>query len=454
MESFKELDIFEISESTTNPAGRDKGPEFDDLVKSIKEKGVLQPVIVRWDGNKYVMVAGHRRLKAAKEAGLKKIPAMVKTLTDNEALEIQIIENLQRTDVHPLEEGEQYRKLIEQAKSNIKDVATKVGKDEKYVRGRLVLTNLEEKLAKMYRDGKIGDASASLIARLAHADQDKVRKEMTQRYGGVMDYAEIKEWIERHIWSPIDHQPWLGSKELEKVVGPCKECQPNVATLFGAVKAGACTSLTCWARKMTSYVNHLATAGAVRITDYYGETPKGVLRNGQWSTVGKGSKCGHEVQAVHVAGSSIGTTVTVCCDPKCEKHGNGGHERGGYVKSPAERLADKKARQAAVREKEKKGEEITEALKKIKWPMTEKQLDQLYELMFEIRGTSVTQSACSDLKLKGEKRTGKDQYGRDYEKPLRAYAEKDGNNGKIRMVFRLMVAGLYKWKDALKKMQS
>jgi len=72
MESFKELDIFEISESTTNPAGRDKGPEFDDLVKSIKEKGVLQPVIVRWDGNNgkirmvfRLMVAGLYKWKDA-----------------------------------------------------------------------------------------------------------------------------------------------------------------------------------------------------------------------------------------------------------------------------------------------------------------------------------------------------------------------------------------------------
>ena len=157
----------------------------------------------------------------------------------------------------------------------------------KYVRGRLVLTNLGEKLAKHYRAGKIGDAAASLVARLAKMDQDKVMKELDRHWDGSMDFEDCKVWIENNIWSPIERQPWLVNERLMKIVGPCKECQPNVATLFGPVKEGACTSLACWERKMTAYIGHLAGQGAVKTSDHYGETPKGIFRNGQFSECGK-----------------------------------------------------------------------------------------------------------------------------------------------------------------------
>ena len=85
-----------------------------ELTSSVAQHGVLQPLIVRPRGEKYELVAGERRLRAAKKAGLKKVPVVVKVLTDRETLEIALIENLQREDLNPLEEAEAYKKLLEE----------------------------------------------------------------------------------------------------------------------------------------------------------------------------------------------------------------------------------------------------------------------------------------------------------------------------------------------------
>ena len=144
-------------ESETNPRGKDfEDASFKELVASVKEKGVLVPVLARpREGKEFEIVAGNRRFRAAKKAGLDVIPAHVVEMTDDEAQEAQIVENLQRADVHPLEEGEAYRKLIEDGGRKVADVAVKVGKSESYVRQRLFLTNLSDKAKKLYRKNEI-----------------------------------------------------------------------------------------------------------------------------------------------------------------------------------------------------------------------------------------------------------------------------------------------------------
>src|SRR5690349_8738274 len=131
------LPIGKCFESPTNPRGSKlEGPELDELVASIKEKGVLMPVLARPVKDKFEIVAGNRRFRAATLAGLKEIPARVSEMSDAEAREAQIVENLQRADVHPLEEGTAYRKLIEEAGYDVPAVAAKVSKSETYVRDR------------------------------------------------------------------------------------------------------------------------------------------------------------------------------------------------------------------------------------------------------------------------------------------------------------------------------
>uniref|UniRef100_A0A7V5XFN8 ParB/RepB/Spo0J family partition protein n=1 Tax=Thermodesulfobacterium geofontis TaxID=1295609 RepID=A0A7V5XFN8_9BACT len=117
--------------------------EFEELVKSIKERGILQPILVRKKGEDlYECIAGERRLKAAKKAGLKEVPAIIKNFTDEEALLIALIENLQRKNLNPLEEALGYKNLIEKFGYTQEEVAEKVGKDRATVANLLRLLKL------------------------------------------------------------------------------------------------------------------------------------------------------------------------------------------------------------------------------------------------------------------------------------------------------------------------
>jgi ParB family chromosome partitioning protein len=167
MSSLQSVKVSECVESATNPRGNKfEGKEFDELVASVQEKGVLMPILVRAQKGKFEVVAGNRRFRAAKQVGLKEIPAHIAEMTDIEAREAQIVENLQRADVHPLEEGAAYRDLIEQSGYDVEAVGAKVGKSESYVRNRLVLTNLIKKAQQSFREGIITAGHAALVARL------------------------------------------------------------------------------------------------------------------------------------------------------------------------------------------------------------------------------------------------------------------------------------------------
>jgi len=120
------IKITHCYESPTNPRGLEiRRPAFQELVASVREKGVLMPVLARPQKDKFEIVAGNRRLRAAKVAGLTEIPARIEEMTDIEVREAQIVENLQRADVHPLEEGMAYRKLIEESGYDVAAVGRK-----------------------------------------------------------------------------------------------------------------------------------------------------------------------------------------------------------------------------------------------------------------------------------------------------------------------------------------
>src|SRR5581483_8509360 len=136
--------------------------EFDEaklkgLAESIRQDGVWQPILVREldkskaNGVKYKIVFGERRYRAAKLAGLKEIPARVKAMDDEESLGAQIVENLQREEIHPLDEADGLLRLKELKKLGVPDLAQRVAKDARYVARRLALTNLIEEARDDFR---------------------------------------------------------------------------------------------------------------------------------------------------------------------------------------------------------------------------------------------------------------------------------------------------------------
>ena len=126
-----------------------------ELAASIKEQGVLQPVVVRRRGDDYELVAGERRWRAAQLAGLVEVPALVKELSDAEALEVALIENIQRQDLDPLEEAEAYGRLIREHGMTQDEVAVAVGKSRVAITNSLRLLKLPDDILKMLADGRL-----------------------------------------------------------------------------------------------------------------------------------------------------------------------------------------------------------------------------------------------------------------------------------------------------------
>lgn len=152
---------------------------LEELKNSIKSKGIISPIIVRKKGNKHEIVAGERRYRAAKEAGLDKIPAIVKDINQQEVLEIAIIENVQRQALNAIEEADAYKALMETCGYTQQDVGIIVGKSRSYIANLVRLLSLPEKVLEYLRQDMltIGHARAMVGEENAVAIAEKVVKQ-------------------------------------------------------------------------------------------------------------------------------------------------------------------------------------------------------------------------------------------------------------------------------------
>lgn len=163
---FFQCDVELIQPNRYQPRQRFKDSELADLSQSIKEKGVLQPLLVRKSEAGYELVAGERRLRAAKLAGLEQVPVVIKQVTDTELLEISIIENIQREDLNPMEEAEAYHRLIAEFDLTQDNLAVRIGKSRSAIANFLRLRQLPEQIkASLMEDAlSMGHARALLGA--------------------------------------------------------------------------------------------------------------------------------------------------------------------------------------------------------------------------------------------------------------------------------------------------
>lgn len=144
---------------------------LDELTKSVKQYGVLQPIIVKKIGNRYEIVAGERRWRAAQAAGLSEVPVVVRDYDDQKAKEIAIIENIQRTDLNPIEEALAYKSLIEEYNLTQEELSDKVSKNRSTITNSLRLLKLSKNIQQYMIDGKISSGHARAL--LSLEDEDK-----------------------------------------------------------------------------------------------------------------------------------------------------------------------------------------------------------------------------------------------------------------------------------------
>lgn len=172
----KESDIVEIplTEIRSNPYQPRK--DFDEkslseFAESIKEHGVIQPIIVKKSIKGYEIIAGERRTRASKMAGKETIPAIIRELSDEDMMEIALIENIQREDLNPIEEAEAFAKIIENSNITQEEAARKFGKSRSYITNILGLLSLPEKTKKYVQEGKITMGHARVLSKLGDPEQ-------------------------------------------------------------------------------------------------------------------------------------------------------------------------------------------------------------------------------------------------------------------------------------------
>jgi len=166
----RRLSIASIRPNPRNPRKSYDPVELDELVQSVREKGVVQPILVRPVGSEFEIIAGERRWRAAQKAGLHDVPVVVQEATDKEALELAIIENVQRTDLNPLEEAAGYQQLIDDFQYTQAQLAEVIGKSRPHIANTLRLLKFSPAVQDYLRSGQISAGHARAIATLPDPD--------------------------------------------------------------------------------------------------------------------------------------------------------------------------------------------------------------------------------------------------------------------------------------------
>ena len=158
-----EMDIESLTPNLFQPRKNFDKEKMEELKGSIKKHGIIQPIVVRKMANGYEIVVGERRLKAAKEIGLKKIPAIIKTFNNEKSLEIALVENIQREDLNPVEQANAFKRLIDEFNLTQQELAEATGKSRALVANTIRLLKLNPEIQKNISEGKISFGHAKLL---------------------------------------------------------------------------------------------------------------------------------------------------------------------------------------------------------------------------------------------------------------------------------------------------
>ncbi|HEV2224528.1 MAG TPA: ParB/RepB/Spo0J family partition protein [Candidatus Acidoferrales bacterium] len=376
--SVREIPLSKISESKTNPRRQFDETKLAELADNIRQYGVLQAILVRpiGEAGSFEVVAGTRRYRASKLAERDTIPATVRELTDAQCLELQLIENLQRSDVHELDEAQGYAVLMQLQPENytVETIATKVGRSEAYVYARLRLLHLIPEARQAFYEAKLTVAHAFEMARLQPNDQQRALQEcfpqhrsaaaiLKDRKAEAVTVRELRQWIEREIHLDLTNTPFDPQDEnLLPSAGACARCPKRTGSnplLFPEVRQKSiCTDRECYRAKVEAFVQF-----RVKPLEEKGEKPLRVSQAPSWQTNGHArnvlvegqflrakskSECPNTKPAVLIDGKGAGTIFHICRDEKCPVHSR----ITRYEPTPQERAQRAKERLAEGVEKQ------------------------------------------------------------------------------------------------------
>lgn len=225
-----------IRTSGVQPRAHFEAQAIEELAQSMRSGGVLQPVIVRAVGDGYELVAGERRLRAARLAGLSQIPALVRVVSDEQALELSLIENLQREDLNPLEQARAFQRLANEFALTQDEVARRTGKDRTTVTNLMRLLRLPPEVQALLEEGKLTAGHARTLLKLEDSPviQRVLAKRMVARRVSV---RQAEEMVERR----------LPQAKKERLGGPPKD--PNIRAAEEAMEKALGTKVRIVERK-------------------------------------------------------------------------------------------------------------------------------------------------------------------------------------------------------------
>lgn len=353
-----------VLESPLNPRQHFDATKLDELAASIRAEGILTPLLMRpvdanGKGPRYEIAAGHRRFRAAKLAQLETVPAIVRPMADDEFLRTLTIENLQRDDLHPLEEAQGFRSLLDLPGYDVGRLAAEVAKSETYVYQRLHLLQLIAPARKLFLDGQLTTAHAVHLARLQPADQKAALASWVfNRHDGVGPVRQLVQWIEQEIHADLHGAPWKkDDATLVPSAGACTTCPKRTGytpALFADIaKKDTCTDRTCFHAKREAFLDRRRAELAaehprlVRISTQWshGAVKKGApLPSGQWWEAKKSDP--KALVGLFVDGPDAGKTRYVTLErPK----GTGGAAINPTWQAEQKRTREKRARETARR---------------------------------------------------------------------------------------------------------
>jgi ParB family chromosome partitioning protein len=352
---YRNLPLAVLSESATNPRHIFEDSALKELAESIRSQGVLSPLLVRpLTDQSFEIVAGARRYRAAQMAEAPTVPVRIVNLSDAEALEAQLIENLQRRDVHPLEEAQGFKALLnlEDPKYSIEQIASKVGKSPAYCVARVRLTELSAPAVEAFYAEEIGVGHALLLAKLQPAQQEQALANcFREEWSGagakakriLLPVRHLQQWIEHNVLLLLKQAPFnKRDAQLIPAAGSCVDCPKRTGhnkLLFADVtgNSDACTDPNCYAAKLDAHVKAKVAAKPelVQISTAYKQQPEGEkaiprnkyveIREEKPDTPEKAKwpefkTCKYTTEAIVADGIDKGELRKVCAEPTCPVH--------------------------------------------------------------------------------------------------------------------------------------
>lgn len=351
----QEIPLSLLVESPTNPRQHFQDDDLNELAETIRKSGVFQAILARPKEERLEIVFGARRYRASLLAGKETIPALVREMSDAEVLEAQLVENLQRRDVHPMEEAEGYKRLLTLTEPTytVEQIAAKVGKTPGYITTRLKLTELCDEAAAAFYQNHIGVGHALLLAKLpSDQQQPALQACFKEVYTGggdkpgriLLPVRNLQFWIDSNILLVLKDAPFnKRDAQLVPAAGSCADCPKRTGhnkLLFGddlGRQGDRCTDPTCYQAKVNAHIASSVAAKPelVQISTTYGAQKEGspVLPRNKYIAIRDDSpkskedakrpefkECKFTTEAIITEGTDVGTIHKVCASPICPIH--------------------------------------------------------------------------------------------------------------------------------------